>query len=245
MCFALGSVALTAGIAMAQPNAPAPAPTSAAGHACPPLVAGYGDKPGLDVDKALSAQADLETMLDMYQVRERVLEVGIDLSKAPATLDLVADNAADVPFVESRVPKKFEDLPTEVTENKTYDRFLPYMLRTRGLRRAADPPAGCPQPNEQQRPDLDVIRAMAARIDLEADLKKWSHPGSGVVDGIGIDLEGKAASLDVTVDQASDIAPVRAEVPETFEGVRTEVEVIETIDTGGGAIFGKPSEQSK
>lgn len=90
---------------------------------------------------------------------------------------------------------------------------------------------------------------MAARMDLEADLKQWSQPGSDVVvDGIGIDLEGKVSALDVTVDKASDVAPVRAEVPETFEGVPTEVEVIETFDGGGafGAfISAGPDKQSK
>lgn len=186
-------------------------------------------------------------MFDLYHVRERVLEAGIDLSKSPAQLDLVVDNAADVPFVESIVPKKFEDVPTEVTETRSNDGFLPCMLRARGLMRASDPSAVCPQPNEQQRPDLDAIRAQAARIDLEADLKKWSHPGSDwVVEEIGIDLEGKVSSLDVVVDKASDVAPVRAEVPETFEGVPTEVEVIETIDTDGGAMLsGKLNEQSE
>jgi hypothetical protein len=228
---------------------PAPAPTFAGERVCPPLVAGYGDKPGVDAVKALDAQSGLESFLDTFHVRDRVLEVGVDLSKSPATLDLVADNAADVPFVESRVPKKFGDVPTEVTETKPYDRFVAYMLRTRGLSRAPNPPAGCPQPNEQQRLDLDVVRAMAARMDLEADLKQWSQPGSDVVvDGIGIDLEGKVSALDVTVDKASDVAPVRAEVPETFEGVPTEVEVIEAFDGGGafGAfISAGPDKQSK
>ncbi len=234
--FALAFAALPGGIAMAQRNAPAPAPTPSDGRACPPLVAGAGDKPGFDVDNALDAYTPLEVMLDTFHVRERVREVAVDLSKSPATLDLVADSAADVPLVEGRVPKKYGDVPIEVTESKPYDRFLPYMLRTRGLGRAADPPAGCPKPNEAQRPDLDVIRAMAARIDLEADLAKRFHPGSGaVVDGIGVDLRGKVAALDVTVDQASDVAPVRAEVSRIFEGVPTEVTVIETADATGGS----------
>jgi len=239
LCFALAFAALPGSIAVAQRTASAPAPTSSDGRPCPPLVAGAGDKPGLDVDKALGAYTDLEVMLDTFHVREHVREVAIDLSKSPATLDLVAENAADVPLVESRVPKKFGDLPTEVTESKPYDRFLPYMLRTRGLSRAADPPAGCPKPNENQRPDLDVVRAMAARIDLEADLAKRFHPGSGVVvDGIGVDLQGKVAALDVTVDQASDVAPVRAEVARIFEGVPTEVTVIETGDATDGTQYG-------
>jgi hypothetical protein len=242
------AVALIFVVALAK-EITAPAPTSAAGGECLPLVAGYGDKPGVDAVKALGAQSGLESFLDTFHVRDRVLEVGVDLSKSPAALDLVADNAADVPFVESRVPKKFEDVPTEVTETKPYDRFVAYMLRTRGLSRAPNPPAGCPQPSEQQRPDLDVVRAMAARIDLEADLKEWSHPGSDVVvDGIGIDLQGKVSALDVTVDKASDVAPVRAEVPETFEGVPTEVEVIKTFDgepAFGTLISDGPDKQSK
>ena len=234
------------GFAEAQQGAPA-APVFADGRACPPLRAGAGDQPGLDVGKALSAYTDLESMLDTFHVRERVLEIDIDLSKPIATFDLVADKTADVPFIESSVPKKFEDVPIEVTESKPYDRFLPYMLRARGLSRAPDPPAGCPKPNEAQRADLDVIRAMAARIDLEADLAKWSHPGSdAVVDGIGIDLQGKVAALDVVVDQVSQVAPVRAEVPKTFEGVPTEVTVIQTVDlTNDAQTFGVSNQQSK
>jgi hypothetical protein len=111
--------------AVAQPKASTPVATSMDGHPCPGNVHGGAyDKPGFDVLKALSAYSDLEGDLIAYHVRDRVIAVGIDLSKSPATLDLVADNGADVSFIESKVPKTFEDVPTEVTVSKPYDRFF-------------------------------------------------------------------------------------------------------------------------
>jgi hypothetical protein len=214
--------------AIAQPSAPVAALTPADGRPCPPLAQGYGDEPGLDVVKALNAYSGLEDSLQTYHVQDRVIGVAIDLSKSSAALDLIADNTADVPLIQSSVPKKFDDVPTEVTERTPYDRFLPYMLKVRGLRRAANPPAGCPQPNEEQRPDLDATRAMAARIDLLADLSPdLVHLGSnGAVLGIGVNLEGKVSALDVTVKNASDVQRIRALVPENFEGVPTVVTVV-------------------
>jgi hypothetical protein len=222
------------GVAIAQQK-PALATTSADGHRCPGNVhTGAYDKPGPDVAKALGAYDALRSSLDSYHVQDRVIDIAIDLSMDPAALDLVADNVADVPFIQSSVPNPFQDVPIEVTLSKPYDRFLTYMLRTRGLSRAFEPvsPPGCPRFADQDsysRPDLDVMRALAARIDLEADLAK--SPPVGKVDGIGIDMEGPAAKLDVTVDEAEDVDSVRARVPESFEGVPTEVSVIETIDT--------------
>src|SRR5208282_418033 len=93
LIFALAFTGLLASSAMAQPGAPAP--TAANGRACRPIPFGAGDKPGPDVDNALSAYSDLEGMLDNYHVRGEVLSVAIDLSKSPAALALVADNTAD------------------------------------------------------------------------------------------------------------------------------------------------------
>ncbi len=220
----------------------APAVQPAEAGACPGNVyTGAYDKPGPDVVKALSTYDLLEPMLDSYGVQDRVLAIAIDLSKTRATLVLIADNVADVPFIAKSVPNPFEDVPTEVTLTKPYQRFLPYMLRTRGLSRALEPvyPAGCHRfdpKDTNDRADLDVVRAMAARIDLFAELKKTAREGQ--VDGIAIDLEGRHAKLDVTIDDAADVASVRAQVPATFEGVRTEVSVIETIDTTSFFTFG-------
>ena len=234
------------GVAIAQ-HKPALATTSADGHRCPGNVhTGTYDKPGPDVLKALWAWDSLRSSLDSYHVQDRVIDIAIDLSMDPAALDLVADNVADVPFIQSSVPNPFQDVPIEVTLGKPYDRFLPYMLRTRGLSKAFEPvsPPGCPRFADQDsysRPGLDVIHALAARIDLEADLAK--SPPVGKVDGIDIDTEGPTAKLDVTVDEAADVDSVRAQVPESFEGVPTEVSVIETVDTDSASFydFGEPA----
>jgi hypothetical protein len=228
------------GVAIAQQK-PAFAETSVDGRWCPGNVhTGAYDKPGPDVLKALWAWDSLQSSLDSYHVQDRVIDIAIDLSKNPAAL--VADNVADVPFIQSSVPNPFQEVPIEVTLSKPYDCFLPYMLRARGLIRAHEPvfPPGCPQfvnQDSYSRPDLDVIHALAARIDLEADLAK--SPPVGKVDGIDIDTEGPTAKLDVTVDEAADVDSVRAQVPESFEGVPTEVSVIEEGDSAFFCDFGE------
>ncbi|MGB6554116.1 MAG: hypothetical protein WBE78_11535, partial [Candidatus Binataceae bacterium] len=190
-----------AGLAMAQDAAPSQ-------PRCPAAWSGVRDKPGPDAVAALSAQPDLASSLDAYHLKDRVLDVAIDLSKPVATLDLVADNSADVGFVRSSVPKTIENVPTEVTDSKPYDRFLPYMLRVRGLSTAPNPPlpAGCPPiKDSDSRPDLDVVRAMAARIDFLTAERDWFAPGDiAVIDGVGIDMEGQTSALDVTVDDGTD-----------------------------------------
>ncbi|MFZ0660408.1 MAG: hypothetical protein WAM05_16945 [Candidatus Binataceae bacterium] len=230
-----------AGLAMAQDAAPSQ-------PRCPAAWSGVRDKPGPDAVAALSAQPDLASSLDAYHLKDRVLDVAIDLSKPVATLDLVADNSADVGFVRSSVPKTIENVPTEVTDSKPYDRFLPYMLRVRGLSTAPNPPlpAGCPPiKDSDSRPDLDVVRAMAARIDFLTAERDWFAPGDiAVIDGVGIDMEGQTSALDVTVDDGTDkgvkeLAYVKSRIPNSFEGVPVEASVIDVVDlTGGGAVFG-------
>ncbi|MGO9606885.1 MAG: hypothetical protein ACLQAT_26425 [Candidatus Binataceae bacterium] len=222
---ALAFTGLLASSAIAQ--SATPAPTSAGGRVCAPIPFGAGDKPGPDVDNALSAYSDLEGFLDTYHVRGEVLSVAIDLSKSPAALALIADSAADIPLIEKNVPKNFENVPTEVIMRKPYGKFLPYMLRTRGLSRAPNPPAGCPQPNEQLRADLDVIRAMAARVDLLAGLADQFSPKGGV-EGIGINLSSSTAALNVTVTSSLDLDPDHLVFPASYEGVPVEQEVIGT-----------------
>ena len=232
--FLLGLTGLLTSSAIAQ-SARA-APTSTSDRVCAPIPFGAGDKPDPDVDSALSEYSALEGMLDAYHVRGKVLSVAIDLSKSPAALAVVADNAADVPLIEKNVPKNFADVPVEVIMSKPYEKFLPYMLRTRGLSRAPNPAAGCPQPNEQQRADLDVIRAMAARVDLLADLADQFSPKGGGVEGVGIDLSGSTAALDVTVTCSLDLDPNHRVFPASYEDVPVEQESIgtsgETINSG-------------
>jgi hypothetical protein len=208
------------------------------------MQVGWRDKPGQDVVNALTAQPDLEVALSTYKIKDRVLEVAIDLSKPVAALDLVADNDVDISFIRASVSRTFEQVPIEVTDERPYDLFLPYMLRTRGLSREPDPiePAGCLPPSKDSRPDLDVVRALAARIDFERNESKWlSFRDVRVIEGVGIDLEGRVASLDVVVDDGSDkgeseLALVKGAVPKTFEGVPVEVSVIETVDVTGGIV---------
>jgi hypothetical protein len=248
----LGIVLAIAGIAIAQEASPVgTASPSHAKSGCPQAYSGANDKPGPDVINALTAQSSMEDLLDTYHVKGRVLAVAIDLSKPVATIDLVADNSGDVAFIRSSVPITFEGVSTEVTESKPYDRFLPYMLSMRGLSKAPDPklPAGCPAiEDSDSRPDLDVVRAMAARIDLEAEEPKWFPSGdTAVIEGIGIDLEGPVSSLDVTVDDGTDkgvneLACVKGLVPKSFEGVPVEVSVVDVVDlTGSGAGYGPPA----
>ncbi|HUY29304.1 MAG TPA: hypothetical protein VMV27_17985 [Candidatus Binataceae bacterium] len=242
------AVVATANLASARDAAfPAVAPLSQSRGACPAAYSGAKDRPGPDAVAALSAQSDLVDFLATYHVKGRVLAVAIDLSKPAATLDLVADNSGDITFIRSSVPKTFEGVPTEVTASKPYDRFLPYMLRVRGLSRAPNPPlpARCPPiKDSDSRPDLDVVRAMAARIDFQAAEQNWFPPGdSAVIEGVAIDLEGKTSALDVTVDDGTDkgvkeLAYVKSRIPDSFEGVPVEASVIETVDlTGGGHYF--------
>ncbi len=222
---------------------------------CPAAWSGANDKPRPDAVAALSAQADLESLLGSYHVKDRVLAVDIDLSRPVATLALVADNPGDVGFVRSNVPKTFENVPTEVTESKLYERFLPYMLRVRGLSRASNPalPAGCPPiKDSDSRPDLDVVRAMAARIDFLAAEQNW-FPSSdtAVIEGVGIDLEGQTSALDVTVDDGTDngvkeLAYVKSRIPDSFEGVPVEATVVDVVDltgSGGGYGYGPPENE--
>ncbi len=210
------------------------------------MQVGWRDKPGLDVVEALTAQPDLEVALTTYGVKDRVLEVAIDLSKLVAIFDVVAYKDSDIAFIRTRVPQTFEHVPTEVTDQSPYALFLPYMLQTRGLGKEPDPmePAGCPLPSKDSRPDLDVVRALAARIDFERSESKWlSYRDVRVIEGVGIDLEGRIASLDVVVDDGSDkgeseLALVKGAVPRIFEEVPVEVSVIETVDaTSGIASF--------
>ena len=231
-----------AGLAMAQDAAPAAA-ASPSHPRCPAAWSGARDKPGPDAVAALSVQPDLASSLDTYHVKDRVLAVDIDLSKPVATLDLVADNSGDVGFIRSSVPKTFENVSTEVTESKPYDRFLPYMLRVRGLSRAPNLPlpAGCPPiKDSDSRPDLDVVRAMAARIDFLAAERDWFPAGDiALIEGVGIDMEGQTSALDVTVDDGTDkgvkeLAYVKSRIPDSFEGVPVGASVIETIDVTGG-----------
>ncbi len=236
-----------AGLATAQDAAPVAA-ASPSQPRCPAAWSGAKDKPGPDAVAALSAQPDLASSLDAYHVKDRVLAVDIDLSKPVATLDLVADNSGDVGFVRSSVPKTIENVPTEVTESKPYDRFLPYMLRVRGLNRAPNPPlpAGCPPiKDSDSRPDLDVVRAMAARIDFLAAEPNWFPSGdTAVIEGVGIDMEGQTSALDVTVDDGTDkgvkeLAYVKSRIPDSFEGVPVEASVIDVVDlTGDAGVFG-------
>jgi hypothetical protein len=222
---------IVGGVARAQAKK-----NSSGDHSCPGDVHGGAyDKPGPDALKAIGAYDSLTGLLGSYQVQDRVLAVAIDLAAKPAKLDLVADNVADVPFVAKSVPNPFEDVPTEVTLAKPYERFLPYMMQMRGLSRAPEPdyPPGCPRfasKDRNTRADLDVVRAMAARIDVLQDV---GYLVSGAqVDGVGIDLQGPIAKLDVDVDDATQIDAVRALLPETFEGV--PIEVYETAKGDNG-----------
>jgi hypothetical protein len=52
---------------------------------------------------------------------------------------------------------------------------------------------------------------------------------------VGIDLSGTTAALDVVVDQSYDLDPNHICIPEIYEAVNVEQDVIETIepdDTG-------------
>jgi hypothetical protein len=74
--------------------------------------------------------------------------------------------------------------------------------------------------------DPDVVEALAALPDLTSQLNFWIQ--QGYIDGIGIDLSGTTAALDVVWDSASVETPYV--VPAMFEGVPTENDVIETVD---------------
>jgi hypothetical protein len=79
--------------------------------------------------------------------------------------------------------------------------------------------------------DPDVAQALVVLPDLTSALAYLID--DGWVDGIGIDLSGSVASLDVVWDSAADEADSPTNIPSTYEGVPVEQNVIETYDLSG------------
>jgi hypothetical protein len=77
--------------------------------------------------------------------------------------------------------------------------------------------------------DPDVVQALVALPELTSQLNFWIY--EGYIDGIGIDLSGTTAALDVVWDSASVENPLL--LPATFEGVPVENSVIDTVDLTG------------
>ncbi len=57
---------------------------------------------------------------------------------------------------------------------------------------------------------------------------------SSNVAGVGIDLSGSTAALDVVVYSSADLDPYHICIPATFEGIPVEQEVIKTIEPDDG-----------
>ncbi|MHB8383539.1 MAG: hypothetical protein ACYDC3_14525 [Candidatus Binataceae bacterium] len=76
--------------------------------------------------------------------------------------------------------------------------------------------------------DPDVAQALVVLPDLTSALQLEFYEGT--VDGIGIDLSGSTAALDVVVDNTSDLDPYHIFIPSSYEGVPVEQDIIQTVD---------------
>ncbi len=80
--------------------------------------------------------------------------------------------------------------------------------------------------------DPDVAEALVARADmLSNDSLVTAMMNDGYVDGVGIDLSGSTAALDIIFDSSSELSGLGYLFPTSYEGVPVEQSVINTIDT--------------
>lgn len=79
--------------------------------------------------------------------------------------------------------------------------------------------------------DPDVAEALVARADiLSNDSLLTLAMTDGDVDGVGIDLSGSTAALDIIFDNSSDLNNFGPLFPTSYEGVPVEEDVIHVVD---------------
>jgi hypothetical protein len=63
-----------------------------------------------------------------------------------------------------------------------------------------------------------------------------SYISLGWVDGIGVDLSGPTAKLDVVADSSDNVILLSGIVPNPYEGVPVEITVVNTYDPSGEIV---------
>ena len=82
--------------------------------------------------------------------------------------------------------------------------------------------------------DPDVAEALVARADmLSNDSLLTLAMNDGDVEGVGIDLSGSTAVLDIIFDSSHDLKTFGSLFPTSYEGVPVKETVIHVIDTSG------------